>query len=189
MQGPKAAAVVAGRRPGFYQGPIMHKPIGILALVGALLAWPVLAQTAAQPRRLGNFQDWTAAVHSERGQKVCYAFARASRSDPQRSGVLLLVTHRPGSRDQVALRAGYAYPRNAEATITIGDAALRFYTNADSAFARDGRAAVAAFRNGREAAARGPAASGRGQVNDVFSLGGFTAAYDAISRECPAARR
>ncbi|MES2711489.1 MAG: invasion associated locus B family protein [Pseudomonadota bacterium] len=167
----------------------MQKSIGVWALFGALLAWPVLAQTAAQPRRLGNFQDWTAAVHQERGQKVCYAFARASRSEPQRAGVLLLVTHRPGSRDQVALRAGYAYPRNAEATVTVGDAPLRFYTNADSAFARDGRAAVAAFRNGREAAARGPAASGRGQVNDVFSMRGFSAAYDAITRECPVARR
>ncbi|MDB5317038.1 MAG: hypothetical protein JWO24_2882 [Rhodospirillales bacterium] len=167
----------------------MHKPVGCLALCGALLAWPVLAQTAGQPRRLGTFQDWTAAVHQERGQKVCYAFARAARSDPQRSGVLLLVTHRPGSRDQVALRAGYAYPRNAEVTVAIGDANLRFYTNADSAFARDGRAAVAAFRNGREAATRAPTASGRGQVSDVFPLGGFSAAYDAISRECPAGRR
>jgi IMP dehydrogenase len=35
---------------------------------------------------------------------------------------------------------------------------------------------------------RGPGAGGRGNANDQFSLAGFAAAYDAISRECPARR-
>lgn len=163
-----------------------------LSLIGlALIATlPALAQTAAQPRRLpGQFQTWTAAVHMERGQKVCYAFTRASRSEPTRQNVLLLITHRVGSRDQVAIRAGYTYPRNAEVTVSVGSTEFPFYTNADSAFARDGRATVAAFRGGREASAHGPAANGRGNAQDSFPLAGFSAAYDAISRECPAGRR
>ncbi len=165
------------------------RPTLLLAGLALLLSLPLAAQPASQPRRLGNFQSWTAAVHTERGQKVCYAFARATRSEPTRQTVLLLVTHRAGSRDQVAIRAGYTYPRNAEVTVDAGGTDLAFYTNADSAFARDGRAAVAAFRAGREAAARGPGANGRGTANDTFPLAGFTAAYDAISRECPAGRR
>jgi hypothetical protein len=172
--------------------------VAILATVlSALVIVPAIAQqrapapTAQQqgPRRLGDFQDWIAAVHTEAGQKVCYAFTRAQRSDPARDGVILTVTHRTASRDQVALTAGYAYPRNAAVTVTVGQRELPFYTGGNSAFARDGRAAVAAFRGGANAVARGPRAGGRGTATDTFSLTGFSAAYDAISQECPAARR
>jgi hypothetical protein len=48
---------------------------------------------------------------------------------------------------------------------------------------------VAAFRGGAQAVARGPRAGGRGTATDTFSLAGFSAAYDAISQECPAPRR
>ena len=162
------------------------------AALGALLAVPAIAQqrgAASGPQRLGDFQDWTAAVHSEGGQRVCYAFTRASRTEPQRDNVILTVTHRSASRDQVALSAGYAYPRNAAVTVSVGQTQLAFYTSTNSAFARDGRAAVAAFRGGAQAVARGPRAGGRGTATDTFSLTGFTAAYEAISRECPAGRR
>jgi hypothetical protein len=170
----------------------MRKLLLTSALV-VLVAGPALAQqrggTSPQaPRRLGDFQDWTAAVHTEGGQKVCYAFTRASRTDPSREGVILTVTHRTAGRDQVALSAGYAYPRNAAVTVTVGQTQLAFYTGGSSAFARDGRAAVAAFRAGATAVSRGPRAGGRGTATDTFSLTGFTAAHEAISQECPARR-
>ncbi len=172
----------------------------LLPAVLAFLLSPTLEVAAqrqapqARPHRLGEFQSWTAATHTEGGQKICYAFARASRTEgvPSRNAqsVMLVVTHRPNGRDQVAFRAGYSYPRNSDGgdpvKITVGQTELPFYTAQDSAFARDGRAAVAAFRNGRDAVARGPGPNGRGQASDTVSLAGFSAAYDAISRECPA---
>ena len=167
----------------------------LLAGLMAMAAVPALAQqrngaaTPQGPRRLGDFQAWTAAVHTEGGQKVCYAFTRASRTDPSREGVILTVTHRTNGRDQVALSAGYTYPRNAAVTVAVGQRELAFYTGGNSAFARDGRAAVTAFRGGSQAVARGPRAGGRGNATDTFSLSGFTAAYEAITEECPAGRR
>ncbi len=125
-------------------------------------------------------------MHTEGGQKVCYAFTRATRTDPSRENVIMTVTHRANGRDQVALSAGYAYPRNAAVTVTVGQTQLAFYTGGSSAFARDGRAAVASFRAGAQAVARGPRAGGRGTATDTFTLTGFTAAYEAISQECPA---
>lgn len=172
----------------------MRKLLLVPVLV-ALAVGPALAQQRSgaaggnAPRRLGDFQAWTAAVHSEGGQKVCYAFTRASRTDPSREGVILTVAHRASGRDQVAVSAGYAYPRNAAVTVTVGQTQLPFYTGGNSAFARDGRASVAAFRGGATAVARGPRAGGRGVATDTFSLSGFTAAYEAISQECPASRR
>ena len=172
-------------------------PILAALVVALLLPIVEVAAQQPQPRKLGDFQSWTAVTLGEGGQKICYAFARAARSEgvPNRpaQGVMLVVTHRPQGRDQVAMRAGYNYPRNADGgdpvQVSVGGTALGFYTAQDSAFARDNRAAVAAFRNGREAVARGPGPNGRGQASDTFPLAGFGQAYDAISRDCPAARR
>ncbi|MFC4167646.1 invasion associated locus B family protein [Teichococcus aestuarii] len=159
-------------------------PLAAAALwLGA--ASPAQAQQAQRPQALGTFQDWTAATHQEGKQKVCYAFARAEN----RQAAILTVTHRPQGRDQVALRAGHSYPRNAEVTVTVGSTELDFYTAQDNAFAREGAKAVAAFRAGAQAVAKGPGAQGRGTTSDTFSLSGFTAAYEAISKECPAGRR
>jgi len=151
----------------------------LATLVAALPLAPVLGQQA-RPQRLGDFQSWTAAAYGERAQRICYAFARASRA-----GVLLTVTHLPGSRDEVTVSAGYTYPRNAEATVNVGATELPFYTAGSTAAARDGAAAVRAFRNGREAVLKAPPANGRGTHTDSFPLAGFGAAYDAITRECP----
>jgi hypothetical protein len=73
-------------------------------------------------------------------------------------------------------------------TFTVGQTNLPFYTGGNSAFARDGAAVVAAMRGGNRASSRGPGAGGRGTANDQFSLAGFSAAHDAMSRECPARR-
>ena len=166
-----------------------------LLLVGAALAVasPALAQQRAQPQRLGEHQSWTAATHQEGGQKVCYAFARAARSEnapPNRGPVTLTVTHRPNGRDQVAVSVGYAFPRQAESVMTVGSQEIRSYgTVQSSAFFQNGAQLIAAFRNGREAVVRSPGPSGRPAVTDTFPLSGFTSAYEAISRECPASVR
>ena len=162
-------------------------------LAPALLVVSAAAQQApaAQPRKLGQFQSWTAAVHTEAGHKICYAFSRASKAEGvvnrPANQVLLTVTHRPQGRDAVALRAGYAYPRNAEVKVQVGSNEFTFYTSGSDAHGRDGAAAVRAFRAGREVMARGPGPNNRGNASDSFALAGFAQAYEAISRECPAA--
>ena len=158
-----------------------------LALLAAFLLAPLVAEAQPRPQKLGEFQSWTAATYAEGGQKTCYAFARPSRSEPARQGVLLTVTHRHNARDTVTISAGYAFPRNAEATVSVGGTELPFYTSGSTAAARDGAAAVRAFRNGRDAVMKAPGANGKGTASDSFPLAGFGAAYDAISKECPAA--
>jgi len=170
-----------------------------------LLAAPALAQTkpkqpaashapaaapkaAAGPKAIGKFEDWTAATNSESGQTVCYAFTRASASAPAMSGrgdVVLTVTQRPSLRDAVAVSAGFAYPPKATATAAVGQTTLDFYTAQRSAFARDGHAAVAAFHKGRQVVLHSPGPK-NAKVSDTFSLRGFSDAYAAITKTCPA---
>lgn len=142
------------------------------------------AKTAA-PKEIGKFEDWTAATHLESGQTVCYAFVRAATSLPalpNRGPVILTVTERPALRDTVAIDAGFTYAANATVTVQVDQTGLDFYTSGRDAFARDGKAAVAAFQKGARAIARSPAAK---EVTDTFSLKGFSAAYAAIVKACP----
>jgi hypothetical protein len=166
----------------------------LLGVLPVILAMPVVAQAqhkaaSAPPRELGKFDDWIAATHGESGQTVCYAFVRAKNSAPAVAGrgdVVLTVTERPAGRDTVAITAGFTYRKDATVTMQVDTTGLDFYTAQTSAFARDGKAAVAAFEKGAQALARSPGPRDGQTVVDTFSLRGFTAAYAAINKACPA---
>lgn len=144
------------------------------------------ATPAAGPIEIGSFGDWIAAKYQHDGGTVCYAFTRAKSSHPPASGnhPLLTVTERSRSRDEVAITTENTYPKGSDVTVQVGQTGLDFYTAGSDAFARDGRAAAVAMRRGEQAIARGPGAHGA-SATDIFSLAGFTAAYDAVSKACP----
>ena len=147
----------------------------------------VKPSVAPGPKGIGKYEDWQAATHVEGGQLVCYAFTRAQSSDPAlpgRGDVVLTVTQRPNLRDAVAITAGFTYAANAAVTVDDGTQKLDFYTAQRSAFARDGKAAIAAFQKAAKVVAKSPGPRG-GDVADTFSLKGFGKAYDAINRACP----
>jgi hypothetical protein len=150
---------------------------------------PAAASSATAPKRIGKFEDWTAATHVEAGQTVCYAFTTAQSSVPPISGrgdVNLTVTQRPpASRDAVAISAGFTYAANSAVAVQAETVAMEFYTAQRSAFARDGKAAVQALLKAKQVLARSPNPKG-GTVTDQFSTKGLTAAYAAINKACPA---
>jgi len=163
-----------------------------LVLSFAVAAAP-LARAAApapatpNPAPLGTFSSWTAATYDSGGQKICYAFTRPTSSTgvvPDRGEVLLSVTQRPGVRDEAALSAGFTYEKSANVTLNVGGTVLSLYTAGNAAFARDGAAAVRAFKAGVTAVVHSPGPHGV-KVSDSFNLDGFTDAYDAIVKACP----
>jgi hypothetical protein len=175
--------------------------LALIAVTGPVMAAPATNQkstapakpgpthpapAAAGPKQIGVFEDWTAATHLESGQTVCYAFTRAQTSVPKLPGrgqVIVTVTERSSLRDTVAIDAGFNYAANAAVTVQVDQTGLEFYTSGRDAFARDGKASVAAFAKGSRAIARSP---GTKEVTDTFSLKGFSAAYAAIVKACPA---
>lgn len=182
--------------PGSPIPPRMMTRLVLLASV-ALLALPAAAnaqkkpahqaEKPAGPKAIGKFDDWTAATHQEQGSTVCYAFTRVQSSSPSLPGrgpVILTVTERPTGRDTVAIEAGFVYPANASVTVQVDQTGLDFYTDKRNAFARDGKAAVAAFGKGTRAIARSPGPK-EATVTDTFSLKGFSPAYAAIVKACP----
>ena len=149
---------------------------------------PAVEKKPGGAKAIGRYDDWVAASHPEAGQPTCYAFTRAQSSTPAlpgRGSAVLTVTQRASGRDAVALDAGFAYPADAAVTMTADSASVAFYTHQHAAFARDGHAAVAAFQIAAHAVAHSPGPHDT-KVTDTFSLKGFSAAYAAISKECPA---
>jgi len=179
----------------------------ILPVLLFCLATPAMAETSAHkahlhraaashaashggaPVAIGSFGAWQAATYKEAGQTVCYAFTRAASSAPAlrgRGDVVLTVTDRPGGlHDAVAISAGFTYPRNAQVPVQVGATRLSFYTAQRSAFARDGRAAAAAFAKAPQAVARSPGPRGK-DILDTFNLQGFAPAYAAMDKACAA---
>lgn len=191
--------------------PLNHppylSPMRLVSILPVLLALAFATQAVAQPQRsaaapakpaasagpkeLGKFDDWIAAAHQESGQTVCYAFTRAKNSTPAlpgRTEVVLTVTERPTGRDAVAISAGFEFPKGAAVTVQVETTGLDFYTAQRNAFARDGKAAIAAFEKGAQALARSPGPRDGQVVADTFSLHGFSSAYAAINKACPAPR-
>lgn len=170
--------------------------VGLAALPAAAQPRPAAKPSApahpaparpAGPKKIGTFDDWTAATNMEAGQTVCYAFTRAQSSQPSmpgRSDVVLTVTERTTPRDAVAISAGFAYPPNATVAVTADTATFDFYTAQRSAFARDGHAVVVAFQKAGKMVAKSPTPKNT-PVSDTFSLRGFSAAYAAIVKACP----
>ncbi len=180
-----------------YQRAMLIRPAPSLSCAVLVLSLivggtPVLAQqragaAAGGPRSIGTFQDWQAATHGEGAQMVCYAATRAKNSAPAVAGrgdVLLTVTHRSNLRDAVSIGAGFAYAANAEVKVEVGPAKFDFYTAQRAAFARNGGQVVGSFARAAQAMAKSPGP--RGEVVDSFSLKGFSSAYAAINKACPA---
>lgn len=179
----------------------MHTRIPLLLCLSLALAVPAAAQTkkpeppahppaaaaSNAPKELAKFDDWIAATHQEGGQTVCYALTRVQSSTPTvpgRGEVVLTVTERTTARDTVAIEAGFDYAKDAAVTVQVDQTGLDFFTRDRDAYARDGKAAVAAFQKGERAIARSPGQKGQ-QVTDTFSLKGFSATYAAIVKACP----
>lgn len=150
-------------------------------LAGALS--PALA--ADGPTSLGVFSDWTSAEYAVGKTHVCYAFTRAVGSQKTANAAMIIVSERPNSRDEVVVNATAPYPAKSEVAVQIdSQPAMSFYTSGKGAFARDGKAAVIDMQKGNGATANWDAKDGKKSLK--FSLAGFTAAYNAITKACPA---
>lgn len=161
-------------------------------ILSSLLALAPVAALAAGPAALGpnggQYGHWTAATYGQGNDKVCYAFTMAQSSTPPLQGrgkVMLTVSERQTSHDEVSVTSGYDHAKDAKVQMTVGSTAFSFYTQKNVAFAVDGKGAVTAFKIGNSASVESPGPHGHGKVTDQFSLSGFTAAYDAIVHACP----
>jgi tetratricopeptide (TPR) repeat protein len=144
---------------------------------------PALRTGAAKPtpEAIGEFISWIAAKYTWAGKLTCYAFTRPGRLVAG-TGPVLTVTDHFDQRDEVAITTAFA--EGSTLSVQVDETTLDFYVVGHNAFARDGSAAVAAFERGTTAVAHVPGAHGMSTLS--FSLDGFSAAHEAMSKACPA---
>jgi invasion protein IalB len=158
---------------------IFYKPLFLVLIV--LLATP------ADAKFLDNHGSWSAFTSG----KVCYIATEPKKTVgkyKKRGTAALVVTHGPGKKEigMVSVQAGYTYKKGSSAIIAIGDAKIKMFTHADTAWAakpKTDKVLVTAMKAGAELAVRGQSSKGT-KTTDLYSLKGFTAAYKAIGKAC-----
>ena len=162
--------------------------VSLLVVLGAGL--PAAAQT---PQAIGTYRDWTAFTYQNGNEKVCYMASDPKREVgdySERGDAWTLVTHRsPGAKDVISIIAGYNYQQDKPVTVTIGNSDFGLFSQGDTAWTfgdsgEDDRAMVAAMKAGVDMVVVGYSWRGT-KTTDTYSLLGFTAAYEAISKACP----
>ena len=147
--------------------------------------------TAAEPRLLGTYSDWSAYAFTEGDNKVCYMASQPAKAEgnyTRRGEVFALITHRPaeGTRNVFSYITGYPYKPGSDAMVKIGGTNFTLFTQDETAWAADAVAdnkIAATIKRGSKMIIKGT--SGRGTLTtDTFSLKGSSAAHEAISKEC-----
>lgn len=151
------------------------------AAAGLLFLAAVPAQAA---EHVARFKDWAVSSYTQKGHRICYTFTQAlaeHRSAGKCGIAVLVVTHAPPRHDRVVVSPCQHYGTGQTAlTMAVGTKHLGFHARGQYAYANASAAAVAAFRRGMKATIAAPA----GHRNEVFSLRGFTAAYDHMRKTC-----
>lgn len=174
--------------------PVLHLFAGSLALLWGLAAGgAALAEDKID--LIGGFNDWDAfTMRKSDGEKLCYMVStpkstKASKANVLRGDIYVIVTHRPKVkvRDQVNVVAGYPYKEKSETTATIdGKTRFTLFTEGDGAWlftSKDDSNMVKAMRRGKGMVVTGISSRGT-TTTDYYSLSGFTAAHNAMSRTC-----
>ena len=162
----------------------------VLTLWGTGIA--VAQSPASSSGFIDNFDDWSAFSEKENGKPLCYMASLPKKSEggyAQRGDTYVMVTHRPAEKTvgEVSVRAGYSYKEGSEVEVRIdSNQPFKLFTDQGFAWTRDAKtdqAIVTSLKAGSTLIVVGM--SGRGTLTtDTYSLKGFTAAYEAISKAC-----
>lgn len=162
----------------------------LLSATGCVvLAVPAFAQ---QKGFIDNFGDWSAFADKEDGKPLCFMASLPKKSEgkyTQRGETYVVITHRPAEKTigEISIRAGYDHKEGSEVEARIDSGQpYKLFTDGGYAWARDAKtdqAIVAAMKAGSTMIVTGTSARGT-LTTDTYSLTGFTAAYNTISKSC-----
>jgi invasion protein IalB len=158
---------------------------------GVMMAMAVATSASAQPQTIGTFQDWSAYTDQSSGSRICYIGAKPKKAEgdySKRGEIFTLVSHRPSENvvGEVSIEIGYPFKKNSEATATVDGKPFKLFTRGENAWAYDAagdRALVSAMKAGTTMEVKGVSSRGT-NTTDTYSLSGFTAAFNAISKAC-----
>lgn len=149
------------------------------------------AQAQNTPKLIDVFGKWEAYTYTEKGKKVCYMGSQptSAKGDYTKRGrIYAMVTHRPSLKllNEVSFITGYTYKTDSKVDLQIDSKSFKLFTHDDSAWASTSEGdqkLIKAMRAGSKMVVVGYSSRGT-KTTDTYSLSGFTAAYNAISKSC-----
>ena len=158
----------------------------IVLNIGILLA-PNVGKTQTL---IKNFEDWSAFYDGNGKSKICYIASVPKKEKGKytsRGNTYILVTHRPieRKRDIFEMRAGYIFRKDSQVTLNIDGQLSKLYTDRGSAWAEDKvePKIIKMMIRGKSMTVLGFSTRGT-KIEDIYSLVGFTSAYQAITKAC-----
>lgn len=146
---------------------------------------------AADQKVLLESGAWRAVEATQAGQKVCFVITSPVtrtpaelKRDPGNLFVTLKST-REGGGSEVSIRFGYRLAQGGH-TLSVEARSFVLMPQGETAWlqtADDERSVLSEFRAGRELSVSARSARGNATV-DTYSLIGFSAAWDALQRQC-----
>lgn len=165
--------------------------IGRTAIALSVMILAATGATAATPKALGEYSDWSAWRFTVDGKPQCYAISSPSAARPERlthGDVTFFVTALNGGdqRTEVSFQTGYDFASGSQVVASIGDDTFVMMTEGNSAWLRRAEREAAfleAMRGGSQMNISAKSRRGN-DTSYVFSLSGVTAATNRILQGC-----
>ena len=166
----------------------------LLLTVGLISFFATQSVNAAPPKKLGEWDDWTAYFYQDSQGLVCYMASTPKKDEgkyTKRGDIYAVITHRPKEKsfDVVNINAGYVYKPESKVEIKIGNKTYdKIFTSGDKAWAVNDNAdkeIVEAMKRGSRMIVHGVSNKDT-RTKDTYSLAGFSSAYKAINAKCRA---
>lgn len=163
-----------------------------LALLMLLAFSPIAANAKDKNNPLGSFRKWDAfKLTASNGAVTCYMISQPTKSLPEnarRGDIYVTVTHRPKMKvkNEVNIIVGYPFQANSSPSAVVGSRSFSMFTEGDGAWLRSPKEdsdIVSAMKSGDSLVFHGTSSRGT-NTRDTYSLSGFTAAYNAITKAC-----
>jgi len=141
---------------------------------------------------LGSYRDWDAfLLKKQNNEKICYMISVPKDTHPKnvrRGDIYITVKHRPRTKvkNEINVVVGYPFKKNSTSKVVIDKRSYTLFTSGDGAWAYDAKqdtAMAAAMKRGNVLYVHGVSSRGT-KTKDKYSLSGFTAAHNAITKAC-----
>ena len=102
----------------------------------------------------------------------------------QRGVTYILVYRINKSKDAIIqIAAGYPYKKGQNVDVTIDNVQFDFYSDDDTAWSNDDNKVIFAMKKGIKLTVNGESSRGT-KTTDIYTLKGFTAAYNQLLNDC-----
>jgi len=165
----------------------------LIATAGVVAGLALSAHSAAAAETdLGVHKDWRALKVTENGQTYCYMTSAPKDTNPKgvrRGAINFFVSKVPSSKEtEINVQMGYPLAEKSSGDILkarVGNTNVAFTTQLQDGWVKnkDVSTIIGAMKKGSSMKVSGISRRGT-KTADIYSLSGFTAAYNAISKAC-----